>query len=800
MNHDHPPSRRTFLRAAAACVGGTALSACGGGTAEAELSLEQPAGTTPPAPAPAPQPAPSPSPAPSPATPQPAPSPPPQPGSSGDVALALEGGGDGKPWTFGQIFMKGDYPDQVDAYAADGTLTAFQADVRNRWPDGSVKFAVLSGIGARQVRLRRVTTARSGSVALGAVQASVTFANVRDYADAPLAAGPVTVTMPDSGDAAKFGADPTRHVAGLVRRIDGPAMTEYHYYAPVPGDVHLTVWWYVRAYSNGAREVETVVHCSPWARTTSGSGRRKYDVSVRVGGEVTYTNAVDHWYRTMWARVDWVGSAPQIKPRHDARYLVATRIFPHQDWGAPDLGLPPANTFSEAMAPPVNNPDSILGWIPVGGHRFVGTSGTAGHVRSLWESAYAQGSDCYWSAEAHARVCGRWPLYVRDETTGRPFNVTRTGNTTLVDPAPVTGTTAGPRAAYTGTLGSARVSNTYSVSHGLPIGSGTYLLSGRYSFVEMMQMYANANAFRLQALIDRRSGMRLPGPLTYTSSTPGMRDGAWIAWSQMNVAAFSPESLGGAAPAGDDAELRTALVPYIEYYRTALDDAFVKGTTFNGGYRNELGLLSYSPSYLQNWYNEATLSAWSDNFQQNYIHFILHFGLYMGLPISAAAERATRDVLSFAAKRTIATMGGSYATTGWNWRYYFQDLPCGPVDRDGQYRNYPETWYQNWGEMFGVVMRGLALGATHASDADGLEHLRWTDGQGWIPMRSWHSSVVDGFSNRAQTLSTLALAVDRGEAGAAAAWAKYLASATMRHADTPANLKNWPHTNFSPMR
>ena len=48
-------------------------------------------------------------------------------------------------WTVGHAFRQGDVPKGSYVAAASGA-SALQADVRNLWPDGSVKYAVLSGI------------------------------------------------------------------------------------------------------------------------------------------------------------------------------------------------------------------------------------------------------------------------------------------------------------------------------------------------------------------------------------------------------------------------------------------------------------------------------------------------------------------------------------------------------------------------------------------------------------------------------------------------------------------------------
>src|SRR5688572_28266680 len=46
-------------------------------------------------------------------------------------------------WTFGQIFKKGDVP---SGSSITSNANATQADTRSRYSDGSVKFAVISGL------------------------------------------------------------------------------------------------------------------------------------------------------------------------------------------------------------------------------------------------------------------------------------------------------------------------------------------------------------------------------------------------------------------------------------------------------------------------------------------------------------------------------------------------------------------------------------------------------------------------------------------------------------------------------
>jgi len=49
-----------------------------------------------------------------------------------------------RPITFGRIFKQGEIPQCPQPVVGDAPIVNYQADVKNRWPDGSVKFAIVS--------------------------------------------------------------------------------------------------------------------------------------------------------------------------------------------------------------------------------------------------------------------------------------------------------------------------------------------------------------------------------------------------------------------------------------------------------------------------------------------------------------------------------------------------------------------------------------------------------------------------------------------------------------------------------
>lgn len=150
--------RREFLRLAAWTVSLASLTACGGGGASADPVAgpppvpppppreppPSPPAPTPPSP-PAPTPPSPPPPPPSPPAPPPPPPPPPPTGfgaSSGatEFKLLSATAGSTVPFCLGFSFKRGEVPSGRNVVGDTATV---QAVIKNRWPDGSAKFAVI---------------------------------------------------------------------------------------------------------------------------------------------------------------------------------------------------------------------------------------------------------------------------------------------------------------------------------------------------------------------------------------------------------------------------------------------------------------------------------------------------------------------------------------------------------------------------------------------------------------------------------------------------------------------------------
>lgn len=335
------------------------------------------------------------------------------PGALPILALTSASASGTYPWTFGHVFKQGDVP---NGYYITTNATSSQADIRNRWSDGSVKFAVLSGVSPfTQNSPRNIALSTTQSMPGGTnvaepdtLEASVTFS------------GGVTGTYSvQSALGVNKSSWTSRSGPGRVRQFLGPVMSEFHYYVPTSDD-HITVWFYVRCYSTGAIHVETVVE-NGWARV-AGPTEKSYSVSVNVGGSQRFSGNVAHRHHARWSRQDWIGTDPQVTPRHDAAYLKATKLVPN--YAAVTLSESLLSGLVQTAAPMTRG--SFDEAARSGGyHEHLG-------LLPLWDAAYVISGDrrAYRSmlANEQASNCcrmgpGNAGFNTRDESTGQPINL-----------------------------------------------------------------------------------------------------------------------------------------------------------------------------------------------------------------------------------------------------------------------------------------------------------------------------------------------------------------------------------------
>ncbi len=637
-----------------------------------------------------------------------------------DLDLVSTGGRGTHAWTVGHPFRAGHVPAGSQVVSPDSDL---QFEVRNLWPDGSVKFALLSGITEFAARGRKSVSLR--------------VAAARTPAAMPVAE-PVALDLRLDFQGAVSGTYALQSVLGVdksdwrsragggrVRVIPGPVMSEFHYYLPTD-DEHVSLWFYVRRYASGATEVETVVE-NGWL-LVPGPGQRTYSVAVVAGGQSRFSGTVEHLHHARWSRVDWLEGTGEVMPRHDPDYLRATGLVPNYGFTSPS-----DRAFRGLLDQAVPAPFAVGNW-----PRRMGAAGQSPHIGLLprWEALYCTSADprAFVATVGNARASGRYPIHYRDETTGRPPVPTSYPDLTLTSgwgdrrpPAPTGGEVPGG----------------WAITHHPSVGYLAYLLTGRWPLLESLQFSATV------ALLESRPSTRQGGGVLACINAPLTTRGAAWAWRTMaQAAAASPTRLAAIAPSTGDAALQRGYAASLGDTASWLRRRYVDGTIDGGAHRNTVGWLGqYGGSGRGSspvWWG----AGWMARFQS------LALGHASELGVEGLAQPADLvAVRDHSYQGTLRLVGDD---ASWNWRRialyrqpYLKDgsLPAAPVFMDAA------EAFAAYREKFALPALEAGRGGTlkdHGSDRD-------------IRLRS-SSNVVNGFG--AFPIAVLAMAVGHGLPGA----------------------------------
>lgn len=426
------------------------------------------------------------------------------------------------PFTLGQVFKMGDVPSGQFIVAS---IPNFQADVRNRWSDGSVKFAVLSGrINLSAGSATTVSLQRTETAPRRVLLSERDLRSVAPNASVSLG-GYGTVTL-----GALLGSP--------VRSMLGSEMSEFHYRAPVGSDAHLAVWFYVRLYTGNAVEIETCVE-NGYMKVASPTDR-SYSATVTVNGTVRYSGSLTHWARTRWATVSWYDGTngltdfARVVPSHDPAYLCATKLVPNYA-----LGSAPSGSYLDGL------PQAIA---PLGNANHqpgsMANAGSSDHIGILprWDAAYCTTGDAraYRAVLVNSYASNSWPVCYRDEGTQRPLALASRPNIDAagwnIDPV-VYHSTSNSNYFGAGT-----------VAHMPSAGYLAYLLTGRWSHLETAAFWATRSHMQFNPN-NRGHGF---------ATIPGAEDRGkgWHIRSAMQAAAIYPDL----PPTVADAMVRSDLI------------------------------------------------------------------------------------------------------------------------------------------------------------------------------------------------------------------------------------------------
>lgn len=689
-------------------------------------------------------------------------------------------------WTVGHVFRRGHV---MAGVTADGE--PLQCDVRNRWPDGSVKFAVLSGVSSIN-KVKRIRLIQ-GSSASGSAIPESRILGILGTKDLTLSLGNFgKVSLRELvGSAATRQAN----AAGRVRTaIAGPIMSEFHYMGiPSGGDAHLRVWFYVRVYANDTMEVETVVE-NGWFQVPS-PGQRRYvatlqlldtQVAINDGAEVL------HYHHTRWSRSDWIGTDPQITPRHDGSYLRSTHLVPN-------FGYPSSSQKAFQSSTQVSSTVDATYFdaarprpFDLGNLRV--SMGAAGELVSsqigllpFWEALAITSGDsrAVNAAIMNARCLGRYAVYIRDESTLSPPSRTAPGYDDLRIGS---GTVPWP----------SEPSPAYARSHHPSWGYFPYLITGRWQFWEGCASLATYNHFQTTTAP--------PWPVRESNG----RDGATGICAQVGtntrMLAWQLRTLAQAsciAPDGTtvQSELREQWHNNMEHY-WGLQSGKYAGHAYGRRMENNLGIVMTATHTGKH----APLDGYlkSATWMHHYVACALGFSWDLEINPSAAS-RSTHEKLRNHAYKSILGMCGIGRTPdgqplGYSWRRLPNNyMAYGEPDLEGMDVNgspCPLKFWSSWSEVYEKmhVICGTQHQPDTAADLPFVEVAGVPPPFGFTDASGTLNTVINAHLKYATT--GLAYAVDHDVPGAQEALARIRASSAWK--SSHAEARDFPTAGVIP--
>jgi hypothetical protein len=624
------------------------------------------------------------------------------------IGISSPSGGTALPYAFGQVFRKGDVPAGARVVASGPQIRASEADVRNRWPDGSVKFAVLSGT----VDLSPSSVA---TIPLVATLDPAPATSMVSLADLKATGATATVAFGTLAASWSGSAWDTPH---LVIQ-SGSTMSSWTYRKPLGTDPHLVAWLEVRCYRGGFVEV------LPWiengylsvAGPTQKSGRATftfggttrydsindgntagaYSLPITVDGSGIVT--MPHHTRIVLIRGGvvsyWSGADPLITPNHDRDYLSSTGFVPEYhassiepaSLAALNINYSPMRIAytSVGMGGTGYSPD--IGLLPNTSALYI-VSGDVRAYRAVLSSGFSLANYC---------------IHYRDETTNRPLLFSAHPNKSLA-------TDNGMPSA------SGSVSCVYASSHHPAAAYLPYLLTGWNWFLEELQFQvtvhylARNEAFRKNANYYFRMSGFGPG----LSEQSGLRAQGWQLRSCAMAAALTPDA---------DTNMRSQFVTVLGFNAGQFRQQHETGNADNPFGANTLGAGGNGFDT-----NVAGYGAWQDAF------FTMSLGLAWDLEVvTNPPERANLLWLrDFKYKIFVGLLGRSGVSSEYSFTraatYEGIVLGAGASPTGGTFNWFStmgQVWTATWGSANTDATANTLIGGNIEAGGDGLATSYW---------------------------------------------------------------------------
>ena len=577
---------------------------------------------------------------------------------SAAFTLVSAAGGASLPFSLGHAFKKGDVPAGKVARAA---LPGIQVVPKNHWPDGSLKFAVVSG---------RATLAPGVPLTVPLVVGTPAAAAASLSTDTLRGTGiTASVGAASFGSASWTGTDWN---SPLMAWISGPEMSSWIYRKQIGSDAHLVAWLEVRLFAGGAVEV------LPWVENgylnVPGPTSKSALYTFALGGTTRFSANFDlanHCRTVLVAGTSlshWLGNDPRVGFAHDRAYMMAARVVPNYS------GV-------------VSSTATVLGHLPKtfaplqqGG--FPGAMGNAGYQPAIgllpeWDVLYLTSTDARVLPAVQMNVysAGRYGIHFRDETTQRPIAFSRYPNLVLNGNGSVgvNGTGASTRNQYT-PQSSGTGAPVWDLPHHPSIGYMAYLLTARFYFLEEIQFAATVNYLKQTDSYRSFSG----GTFASAAGANTTRGAAWAIRTLAQAASATP----------DDHPLKMELCASLA----------ANGDLYHSQYvatpNNPFGWVKPYSNYTTGagYYSEA---SW----MQDFFTAAVGYAIDLDLPMPAASKTKLAEFFVWKAQSVIGRLGG----TG-DGEYLYADaalyyMPIAPTESPN-FDTGKGPWFASWGDVY----------------------------------------------------------------------------------------------------
>jgi hypothetical protein len=468
------------------------------------------------------------------------------------------------PIQLGRAFAQGKYTGAIQLNY-NGISIPTQTDVKNRWSDGSIRFAVLSAV------IPTITAFSQDKVAFDSVAAPApapaqsleTFLSNNPNFDASLTAtiagATNTVTLRQMLSQGAVAQPWTQGpISSTYIIADHSAQRRFDFggsvIKPIRPIMHVTIW-----HASGQARVRFIAENS----NTQGLENTTYDLTLSIGtGSVAKTvynqMAVPHHYGSRWTKVAWFGGTPQpLSIDQNASYLSSLRLIPNYDLGA-KLSESQIQTQVNRWNGVTKNLFDSGFWqksMPnVGGREEIAlfpnwtVDALLSGDRRLQEIS-----------DTHAEMAAAWPMHFREGSSSKYYDESKVslgiGKAVSLFARPTMfffdnnymdkdWAIANVEDRFVWGAGT----NSSSNNGWAPDGSHQpapfllpYLTTGEYFWLEEMQFWASWAAFNPQP--NTTSGFYGRGPkLTSAALNGDIRRQAWILRSRVSAAAFSVDN------------------------------------------------------------------------------------------------------------------------------------------------------------------------------------------------------------------------------------------------------------------